>query len=354
MTGMSIKSRFLPTIIVALVVAACSGSSPTATPSPAPTSPPAVEQVVLPFDDAPHSGFNTEWWYYSGHLETAGGDRYGFHYVVFRFDLPFLALTHMSHLAITDHQRDAYVTDQRLAPGEEAIPGAGSFDLAVDGWTMSGAEGRDRLAADAQGYELDLSLASTVPVTLHGGQGLIPYGPAGETFYYSRTRMDVEGTIAVDGAHTAVNGQAWFDRQWGDFEIVALGWDWFSLQLDDGSALMLYELRDAAANPGRPAGTFVAPDGTFITLEPADFETTATGSWTSPANGARYPMGWRIAVPGRGVDVTLTPVIEHAEFDATSTTRNYYWEGPVEVTGSHLGVGFVELVGYAPFTLPTS
>ena len=244
--------------------------------------------------------------------------------------------------------------DQRLGPGDEAIPGARGFDLALDGWTMSGSEGRDRLIAGAQGYELDLSLTSKVPVTLHGGDGLIPYGPAGKTFYYSRTRMDVQGTIAIDGARTPVSGQAWFDRQWGDFQIVALGWDWFSLQLDDGSALMLYELRDAAGNQGTPSGTFVAPDGTFSTLAPSDFQTAATGSWTSPANGARYPMGWRIAVPGRGVDVTLTPVIEHAEFDATSTTQNYYWEGPVDVSGSHTGVGFVELVGYAPFTLPVS
>ena len=96
MTPTPARSRFAPAILLALIVAACSGGSPTATAVPTPANTPAFERVVLPRDDAPHGGFNTEWWYYSGHLETDGGERYGFHYVVFRFDLPFLSLTHVA------------------------------------------------------------------------------------------------------------------------------------------------------------------------------------------------------------------------------------------------------------------
>ena len=164
--------------------------------------------------------------------------------------------------------------------------------------------------------------------------------------------MDVTGTIAIGGAPAEVTGEAWFDHQWGNFSVVDIGWDWFSLRLDDGTDLMLYQLRDAEGNPVEASGTYVSATGETEVLEGGDFSTEATGSWVSPGNRATYPMGWRVSLPSRRINLTLTPIVRDAEFDATATTGNFYWEGAVVVSGSHSGVGFVELVGYAPSQIP--
>ena len=140
---------------------------------------------------------------------------------------------------------------------------------------------------------------------------------------------------------------AWFDHQWGNFDPSPIGWDWFALQLSDGSDVMLSVVRDASDRLLYRYGTFITPSGIVIQLFSDDFDVLSTGSWTSPASGAVYPGEWRISVPAWGFDVTLMPVIDQCEFDATSTTRNYYWEGEVTVSGTHNGRGFVELTGYA-------
>ena len=331
-------------LALALVLAACGASIVTPTPAP-PT--PASLAVVLPDDDAPH-GFNTEWWYYNGNLRTDDGREFSFHYVVFQLDLPIFPSVSISHLSITDHQTREFITDQRQELGISTASGANGFDIAVGGWTMQGFDGADRISATANGYGFDLTLSTRTVPTLHGGSGLIPFGSAGESYYYSRTRMSVTGTMTLPQGATPVTGVAWFDHQWGDFTVQPLTWDWFALQLDDGSTLMLYDIRDDASADGViKAGTFIAPDGSTTPLDADAFTTMPTGSWTSPVSGGVYPMGWSVQVPAHGIDITIEPTIRNAEFDATSTTFNYYWEGNVEVSGSHRGRGFVELVGYA-------
>jgi predicted secreted hydrolase len=166
--------------------------------------------------------------------------------------------------------------------------------------------------------------------------------------YYSRTRMTATGTLTVAGSDQPVSGEAWFDHQWGNFSNVGLGLDWFPLRLSDDSELMLYDTRDATGNALSRYATLVSPDGKATTLSDSEFFVEATGTWTSPGSGGIYPMGWKIRVPSRNMDLTLTPVLESAEFNALATTRNHYWEGAVTISGSHSGVGYAELVGYAP------
>ena len=279
-------SGLLLLLLVALAVAACggSGSSPTPTPTPAPA-------VALPQDDAPHEGADIEWWYYNGHLETAQGERYGFHYVVFQAIVPGLNPTNVVHLAITDHQLQSYPTAQRLveaAPLAQRVPG---FVFAIDGFAMSGYDGRDRLTASAGDYAFDLALEPVSPPVLHGGTGFLDFGPGGRTYYYSRTRLAVSGSMMVLGRQTPVTGQAWFDHQWLDLQPQTLGWDWFALQLDHGSEVMLFHLRDAEGGPLADSGTLVTQGGGVEHLGSGDFEIASTGSWTSPVSAATYPMG---------------------------------------------------------------
>ena len=313
---------------------------------PTPTQVPAL--VSLPGDDNPHVNVNTEWWYYSGHIESGPDSEYHFHYVVFEVRLPGLPVVNIAHLSVTDPKEGAYIIGQRVALGTPESKEDRGFSFDVGGWSMSGFDGHDRLSASVDGYILDLELLSAKPPALHDRTGLVDFGQAGKSYYYSRTRMSVNGKISVADREAPVMGNAWFDHQWGNFEVRAVAWDWFALQLEEGSEVMLTVFRDDEGRDLRRYGTFIATDGAIIHLSPDEFQVSSTGSWTSPASGATYPVDWRIQIPSQAVDVQLVPVLKMAEFDATGTTFNYYWEGAVKVSGSHRGRGFVEMTGYAP------
>jgi predicted secreted hydrolase len=146
----------------------------------------------------------------------------------------------------------------------------------------------------------------------------------------------------------AVQGQAWFDHQWGDFRIDLFGgWDWFALQFDDGADLMLYLIRGEDGAVASAAGSYVTADGRTLPLAEGDFVLEPTGAvWTSPATAATYPAGWRVRVPAHDVDALVVPMVADQEMDTRATTRIVYWEGAVDVGGERPGVGFVELTNY--------
>ncbi|MSQ12033.1 MAG: hypothetical protein EXR48_05010 [Dehalococcoidia bacterium] len=333
---------------------ACGGSdSPRASAPPAVVSvaepvPQAVPPLVsLPADDAPHADATTEWWYYNGHLRAEDGTRYGFHYVVFQVRMGEL-IANLAHVAVTDSQEHVYATGQRSAFARATPTEQPGFAFDLSGWRMEGYDGSDRLAAGAQGYAFNLELSAVKPPVLHTGAGVVGFGAGTNSYYYSRTRMQAQGTLGVAGRELPVEGTAWFDHQWGVFTTQVLGWDWFALQLHDGSDVMLTRVRGGDGSPLGAYGTWVGADGVARFLTAQEFEVSPGGAWRSEASGAAYPVEWSVRIPGYGVDVAITPVVEASEFDATPTTRNRYWEGEVGVTGSHGGEGFVELVGYAP------
>jgi predicted secreted hydrolase len=249
-------------------------------------------------------------------------------------------------MAVTDIQKGIYATDQRTSfPSLDRDIGLG-FDFKLGDWTMSGHNGHDQLYGIADGYVLDLTLDEEKPPVLHDRTGLVDFGEAGKSFYYSRTRMGALGTVSDGDKEVPVTGLAWFDHQWGNFDVQAIGWDWFALQFDDGSDVMLSRLWNEETEELYRYGTFVGADGQVHHLISDQFDIHSTGTWSSSVSGAVYPMGWQILIPHWGVVVTLSPGIQESEFDATSTTRNYYWEGEVVVSGSRSGKGFVELAGY--------
>ncbi len=373
--------------LVAVLVAACGGpvlanppvAQPEVTMAPAATQPPADPQpVTLPADDAPHHRL-TEWWYYTGHLRDETGGRWGFEFVVFRAERGGFPVTWASHLALTDETggRFHYAQRAEIGPQVNTQPGApDGFALAIRGldlqdpatftrapWTMTGGGGSDRLAATAAGSEvqgdpvagfgLDLALAATKPAALHGGDGYIDFGPAGGSYYYSRTAMTAAGTITVGGRTLAVDGSAWFDHQWGDFiSVGAGGWDWFAVNLDDGTDVTLSLVRAADGSYPLVYGTLVDATGEARHLGPGDFTVQRTGSWTSPATGVTWPAGWTVTLPGQDLVVTLEPSVAQQELDTRATTGVVYWEGSQRVSatraGSSLGgQAYVELTGYA-------
>ena len=389
--------RLLPALL-ALVLAACSGpvlaNPPAARPSAAPRTPvpaaPADPQpVVLPRDDGPHDRL-TEWWYYTGHLAAADGRTFGFEYVIFRAERGGFPVSWASHLAITDESANRFAYGQRseigpqvdhsprdangkpsgfalrlvgLDPARPATDASPATDANV-AWTMAGSGGRDTLSATLgpaeaaatampKGLGVQLALTPLGPPVLHDRDGWVDFGAAGGSYYYSRTRMTTAGTLLVDGERVAVTGTAWFDHQWGDFIAVgAGGWDWFAVNLDDGTDLTVSLIRNADGTYPLVYGTLVRPDGTSRYVARGEISVDALGQWTSARTGATYPSGWHVRVSGAALDLVVVPTLRDQELDTRATTGVVYWEGSQRVTGTRAGrsvtgKAYVELTGYA-------
>ncbi len=324
--------------------------------TPLPEAEPGINDapmpVTFPRDDGPHD-VPLEWWYYTGHLWTEDGRRFGFEQVFFKAQRASGdGVGLVSHVAITDNERRVFQYDQRISILPALRTPDTGFDLAIGDWSMRGANGEDRLVASTEAYNLVLALRSTKPPALHDGDGYIDYGNGQASYYYSRTRMAVTGTLAVNGKGERITGEAWMDHQWGDFTTYQDGgWDWYSLQLEDGTDVMLYVIRTLDGSPLIVDGSVVDAKGTLTVLDREDFRAVSTGTWTSPATGITYPSGWTVDVPVVGLSLTLEPSMEDQELDTRQTTQVVYWEGEVVVQGTRnghpiRGFGYVELTGY--------
>jgi len=347
--GSSPRRIVFVALLLASLLGACGGNqtlrgypiSVGATSEPTASLPP----VRFPQDEAPH-GDLTEWWYYTGHLQ-AGNRRYGFELVVFQAVRGALPRSYVAHFAITDIKRRTFAYEQKQYTGPQPAQGDG-FNLRLGTWTMRGADGRDQLRAAMGNYGIDLALESLKPTVLHDRDGVISFGPAGDSYYYSRTRMRLQGTITDHGRQLPVTGLAWMDHQWGNFISVAGGgWDWYSTHLDDGADLTVSVVRDLEGSTILEYGTYVDKRGQATHLTAEQITIQATDEWTSPTSGARYPSGWRLRIPSKRLDLMVQPVIRDQELDTRGTTGVAYWEGAVAVTGSATGRGYVELTGYA-------
>jgi len=209
---------------------------------------------------------------------------------------------------------------------------------------MSGSDGKDKLTVATKEFAFNLDLQSSVPTVFQGGTGLLDFKHAGESFYYTRPRMKITGIAGLTGKEQPVSGIAWFDHQWGDFYTTDMRYNWFSLQLDNGADIMIFEI----SSKGKPilfGGTYTK-DGSTSVFNSDQFNTQATNHWTSKKSGIRYPMGWRVNLPSQNIKLNLTPVIQSSEFDGIRTILSRYWEGPVNISGSQTGRGFVEMHGY--------
>jgi len=313
----------------------------------------APRAFAFPADDGPHPTFQTEWWYWTGNLEARDGRRFGYQLTFFRRALPGASAGRPSglaardvwvaHFTVTDVAGASFRAFERWSRGAPGLAGARAKPFRV--WLESWSVDSDHLRAAQGGTSVDLRLRSRKPEALHGERGLSrKSGEAGNaSYYYSRTRLASEGR--VNGV--PVSGTSWLDREWSTSALAAdvAGWDWMSLQLSDGRDLMLYRLRrkDGTVDAWS-SGSIIAADGTVTPLAAADFRLEPTGEWRSAASGATYPSGWRVRVPGHGIDLRVTPRVKDQELRLSFT----YWEGAVSAEGGGLtGEGYVELTGYA-------
>lgn len=306
----------------------------------------ALPPLNLPADDAPH-GSGMEWWYYNGILSAKNGDRYAFHVAVFVAN--GLIKHTVMHAALTDLQTGKRFASQTRTGGIPAQRTATGFDFRQDGWQVSASGPSHLIRTSFEGTSMSLELTDSHPAVAHRAAGsdtpgLLDFGKSGISYYYSRPRIAAQGRITVAGKPIQVSGDVWFDHQWGDFDVLTLGWNWFALHLADGSDVMLYQLFDPDGQKVLTAGTVSDAKGNAHPLQSGDIDMTPVSTWTSPKTKINYPVEWRVKLPS-GV-LNIKPFIPDGEFDSGETSANVYWEGPVKVSGSSDGEGFLELSGY--------
>jgi predicted secreted hydrolase len=327
----------------------------------------APRPFSFPADHGPHPDFQTEWWYYTGNLRAADGRRFGFQLTFFRRALTpapaeresawGASAIYMAHFALSDIDGGAFYAHDRFSRDAAGLAGASGapFRVFLEDWSAEGSGPEDmtmRLRAAAHQVAIDLSAASTRPPVLQGDAGVSQKGPSAgnASYYYSLTRMATKGTITVAGEPFTVEGLTWMDREWSTsaLEGDVVGWDWFALQLDDGSDLMYYQLRqgDGGVSP-YTAGSLVLPDGSVRRLSRDELTIEVLDSWQSPRSGATYPARWRLRDDAAGLDLEITPHLADQELPVSVI----YWEGAVGVRGSIggqpvSGNGYVELTGY--------
>jgi len=322
----------------------------------------SLPPIRFPQDEAAHSDL-TEWWYYTGHMNAVapGGKvhHYGFELVFFQVLRSDLPPVYAAHFAISDITRGEFHFDQRRQsePGA-VIPNGTStkgIDVHLGDWLIRGVNGFDHLAASMADYILHIDLRGLKPPTLHHGNGIITYGLGGFSYYYSRTRMSLSGILIDHNQALQVTGEAWMDHQWGNFLTLGSGgWDWFSMQLNNNTEMMLYLIRDAR---GQIASTYIGyidPRAESFLLPANALKVTVLDHWRSPVTRANYPSGWRLEInnPQLQASVMLIPELKDQELVAYQSTGNSYWEGAVNIRGQSAGQavngeGYVELTGYA-------
>jgi len=287
-----------------------------------------------------------EWWYYSGILDGRDGGRYAFHAAVFVAN--GLIKHTVMHAALTDLRTGKRYTAQSRTGGVPAQHIADGFDFKQDSWQISASGDSQEVRTRLDGASLALTMNNSGQLLAHRAAGsetpgLLDFGAAGISYYYSRPRLAAKGEISIGGKPVAVSGNVWFDHQWGEFDVLGLGWNWFALHLADGSDVMLYELFDSEGKKVMTAGTVTNSDGA-VALQPNEVQLTPVGTWTSPGTKIKYPVEWNLKMPS-GV-LNIKPYVAESEFDASASSSNIYWEGPVKITGGATGQGFMELSGY--------
>jgi predicted secreted hydrolase len=317
----------------------------------------------FPRDHGSHPEYRTEWWYYTGHLRTESGRRYGFEVTFFRagvsreargsaWDLRDLM---PAHFAITDVEQKDFRFYEKLNRGSvfTADAAEGKLEVFNEGWrATTNPDGSWRLVAKQGSDALDVVLRTRKPPAVHGENGISvkAQGVGYASHYYSMTRLEAAGTINGQRA----TGQVWMDHEFGSAALREnqQGWDWFSIQLDNDSELMLYVIRRTDGTPDvTSSGSLIASDGRAIHIRHDQLRITPLARWKSSKSGATYPVRWRVEVPSFNVALDVTPLMNAQELLTKGSTRVTYWEGACDVSGTFGGVGvrgdaYVEMTGY--------
>jgi len=325
----------------------------------------APMKLSFPKDFGPHEDYQTEWWYYTGNLETDSGRLFGYELTLFRRGLtPGLPeqqgsawrsnQVYFSHFTLSDIQNQNFYPVERFDRGAAGLAGAQAspYRLWLDDWSIEEDQsGQIQLHAQGPETELNLELSMTKPV-LHGNNGFIIRGTelGNASYYYSIIQQPTQGNVTVQKETFTVSGSSWTDHEFATKPLSqeTQGWDWFSLQLDNGSALMLCGLRslDGSDLP-ESNGTYISPDGKVVHLNQEDYQIQVLDWWTSSKSRTQYPAKWTIAIPSLDLEMQVSPMMNNQEL----LVSTIYWEGAVGVSGTQAqqsinGKGYVELTGY--------
>jgi predicted secreted hydrolase len=326
-------------------------------------------KLTFPADHYSHPNFKTEWWYYTGHLQTDSAKRYGYQVTFFRFGLrdrqnhvaekSLFSELYMAHFVLSDIGARKFYYRERINRGFNDKAGAATDRYLVwnEDWRVAGDAKNHAIQVQDRGTRLTLDLVSLKPPVLHGVNGLSQKGE-GEghaSYYYSLTRMESRGALTIDGKTEKVHGLSWMDHEFGSNQLRSdqVGWDWFSIQLDNNTELMLYLMRrkDGSVDPYSSA-TLVDAKGKTTHLALKDYRVEVLDRWKSAKSGAEYPMKWKITIPVESIALEIIPEFREQELITSRSTRVTYWEGAVRVNGTMeqkpiAGAGYVEMTGYA-------
>lgn len=324
-------------------------------------------RFAFPRDHASHPEFKIEWWYYTGNVQASTGRRFGYQVTFFRVGVDPVPANpsawavrdlYMAHLAVSDPSGGRYRFDEKLTRGGPGLSGAATdrYHVWNEDWTVRlDEQGRHAIAAESPRVGVDLVLTEGKPPVVNGIDGISQKGAqAGNaSHYYSLTRMPTRGVLTIDGERFEVTGDSWMDHEFGTsfLEREQQGWDWLSLQLDDGREVMLYQLRraDGSRDP-RSSGTLVDRQGRATHLSDKDFALAATGATVRAPSGATYPVAWSIAIPSQAIALTVSTPLADQEL-LTPAAGIAYWEGLVDAKGTARGTpvagrGYLEMTGY--------
>jgi len=332
----------------------------------------AVEprKFVFPEDHGPHPDFRTEWWYFTGNLASEDNKKFGYQFTIFR-----TALTkekdersskwssnqiYMAHFAVTDISNNKFYFDERFNREGNNLAGAQAspFKVWVEDWQIIQIQNEVfydlpiiSVKAKTENVEIDFILESTKPFVLQGDEGLSQKGkqPGNASYYYSYTRLKTDGKIILEGNEFSVSGFSWMDREWSTSALSKdqKGWDWFSLQLDDNTEIMYYQMRK---NDGSPdifsKGVIVNQDGLSEPIRKEEVILKIIDNWKGP-DGSIYPSSWNLQIPSKNIDLKIIPTVKEQLLDVSIK----YWEGSVKIEGTKNGSpvngrGYVELTGY--------
>lgn len=356
-------------ILLLLLFAGCSPQ-----PGTAPGVPTSWEQAgflradrprefSFPEDHGPHQGYRTEWWYLTGNLKTPDKRPFGYQITLFRIALtpepPDRSASAwraghiwMAHLALTDVATKTHYSQERFSREALGLAGAQRDPLSiwVEDWRLyrDGIQSPWRLSAGTDEFSLELKLKPVREPVLQGENGLSRKGsePGNASYYYSITRLDTSGTLTLADQRISLRGLSWMDREWSTSALAddQAGWDWFSLQLDDGSDLMFYRLREKSGESSpQSAGSLLNADGTLLKLHVADVALSARRWWKN-SEGVRYPVAWELNVKPLQRRFLIEALVDNQEMDLSVR----YWEGAVSVkeAGGQIGSGYLEMTGY--------
>jgi len=316
----------------------------------------------FPRDFGAHPDFRTEWWYITGHA-SSGPREFGFQLTFFRSRVDatqgmaskFAAKQLIfAHAAVTDVLGNKLWHDQRIAREGFDIASASPQGMAIKlrDWSLQSQGRIHRAHLPAADFALDLAFAETQPVLLQGKQGLSRKGPEEKqaSYYYSLPQLATSGSLQVKGQKFEVTGKAWLDHEWSE-ELLhpsATGWDWIGMNLDDGSALTAFRLRDKEGNAVWDGGSFRSAKGDVFPFSRSEVIFKPVRRWKSPLSQASYPVEWLVRTPA---DIyTVRAIIDNQELDSRQSTGAIYWEGLSELidsNGKRVGRGYLEMTGYA-------